>query len=65
MGRLPKILSLVSQYLLINVESFTDRKPRLGKAAVLRFQKYALKGYGSHRNLSYAIGEFEDRIGIV
>ena len=58
----PKILSWVSQYILMSVESFTDRKPRLGKAAVLRFRKYALKSYGFHRNLSYALGEFEDGI---
>ena len=49
MGKLPKNHFLVSQYLLINVDSFTDRKIKLGKAAVLRYRRYALEGYNPHR----------------
>ena len=64
MGKLPKTHFLVSQYSLIIVGSFTDRKSKLGKAAVLRFRKYALKGHGSHRTLLHGRGEFEDGIEI-
>ena len=44
------------------VGSFTDRKFKLGKAAVLRFRKYALKGHGSYRMLLHGKGDFEDEI---
>ena len=64
-GELPKNHFLMSQYLLINVGRFTDRTIKLGKAAVLRFRKYALKGYGSHRRLLYESGDFDDGIEIV
>ncbi len=65
MDELPKNHFLVSQYLLIKFGSFTDRKPKLGKAAVLRFRKYALRGYDSYPTLLYGSGEFENGIGIV
>ncbi len=64
MGEFRKNQFLVSQYLLIKIGSFTDRKIKLGKAAVLRVRKYALTGHDSHRTLLYGSGEFEDRIEI-
>lgn len=58
--------SFPGESILINkFGSFTDRKPKLGKAAVLRFRKNALKGYGSHRTLSYGSGKFEDGMKLV